>query len=60
MCHVVRIFVVIHFYSLDMNFDKYISASADRGPRSRVCARLTLRSAPIETIGNFSALVSAE
>ena len=30
-----------------------ISASADGGPRSRVCARETLRSTPIDTSGNF-------
>ena len=39
--------------------NKYkISASADGGPRSWVCARLTLRSAPIDTRGNFSTTVS--
>ena len=37
-----------------------ISASADRGPRSRVCARETLRWPPINTSGNFPAHVSAE
>ena len=31
------------------------SASGDGGPRSRVCARETLRSAPIDTSGNFPA-----
>ena len=36
------------------------SASADGGPRSCVCARGTLRSAPIGTSGNFPARVSAE
>ena len=30
-----------------------ISAGADGGPRSGVSARLTLRSAPIDTSGNF-------
>ena len=35
-----------------------ISACADGGPRSRVCARLTLRSAPIDTSGNLSVHVS--
>ena len=37
-----------------------ISASADGGPRSRVCARETLCSAPIDTSGNFPAHVSAD
>ena len=37
-----------------------ISASADGGPRSRVFARETLRSAPIDTSGNFPAHMSAE
>jgi hypothetical protein len=36
------------------------SASADGGPRSRVCARETLRSTPIDISGNFPAHVSAE
>ena len=35
-------------------------AHADGGPRSRVCARETLRWAPIDTSGHFSAHVSAE
>ena len=30
-----------------------IFASTDGGPRSRVCARETLRSTPIDTSGNF-------
>ena len=40
--------------------EKEISASTDGGPRSRVCARETLRSAPINTSGNFPAPMSAE
>ena len=36
------------------------SASADGGPRSRVCARETLCSAPIDASGNFLAHMSAE
>ena len=40
--------------------EKEISASTDGGPRSRVCARETLRSAPINTRGNLPAHVSAE
>ena len=36
-----------------------IFAHADGGPRSRVCARETLRSAPIDVSGNFSAHMSA-
>ena len=35
-----------------------ISARADLGPRSRVCAPETLRSAPIDTSGNCSAHMS--
>ena len=37
-----------------------ISAGAGGGPRSRVCARWTLHSAPIHTSGRFPAHVSAE
>ena len=37
-----------------------ISASSDRGPRSRVCARETLHVAPIDVSGNFPAPMSAE
>ena len=37
-----------------------ISAHADGCPRSRVCARKTLRSALIDTSGNFPAHMSAE
>ena len=36
-----------------------ISVHADGGPRSRVCARLTLHSAHIDMSGNFPAHVSA-
>ena len=36
------------------------SASADGGPRSRVCARETLCSPPIDTSGNFPTHMSAE
>jgi hypothetical protein len=35
-------------------------ASTDGGPRYRVCARKTIRSAPIDTSGNFPAHMSAE
>ena len=37
-----------------------ISAGTEGGPRSRVCARYTLRSSPINTSGNFPAHMSAE
>ena len=38
--------------------EQEISAGADGGPCSRVSARKTLRSAPIDTSGNFPAHVS--
>ena len=41
-----------------LNTENY--ASADGGHRSRVCARETLRSAPIKTSRNFPAHMSAE
>ena len=42
------------------NEEDIISASADGGPRSQVCASKTLRSTPIDTSRNFTAHVSAE
>ena len=47
-------------YSNDNGNSNKISADADVGPRSRVCARQTLRSAPINTSGNFPGYMSAE
>ena len=41
-------------------FGIYISTRADGGPRFRVYARETLRSAPIDVSGNFPAHMSAE
>ena len=40
------------------NEEDIISASADGGPRSQVCASKTLRSTPIDTSRNFSAHMS--
>ena len=47
--------VIIQLWQL-----KIISAHADGGPRSRVCARETLPQPPIEVSRNFPAPVSAE
>ena len=56
----VHLSVVCNCVDLIHHFILKISASADGGPRSWVCARLTLRSAPIDTSRNFSVHVSAE
>ena len=52
------IFKSMIFVSFHWMIVREISAHADGGPRSRVCARLTLRSAPRETSSIFSAHMS--
>ena len=48
----------MEFFMKHISEEQGICAGADGGPRSRVRARETLHSAPIDTSGSFSAHVS--
>jgi hypothetical protein len=44
---------ILHAFNIMQNVFVQISAGVDGGPRSQICTRLTLRSAPILHQGNI-------